>query len=345
MKRVSLLCLALLLISGSMALAGPPSGRGSQRAESRPLRLLTAGEDSYLGVRLTEVTSDSVRRLNLKEERGALLTEIISDGPAAKAGLQKDDVIVRWNGERVDSAAELSRLKRETPAGRTVRLGVMRNGSEIEIDVELGRYSDRPQRSLLWTTGGIEGIFAGERGRLGISLQNLTPQLAEYFGVPERTGALVSSVDTASPAAKAGLKAGDVILSMGGEKIDTPTDIMRILNRTKEGPLEVRVMRDRQEMTFTVQVEKSGSSSGLLFDDRIDSLMVHPPDVVIPMPEITMPSINLPVLTIPRLVPMAVPMPRIEMTLPRLSPVVIPMPRIEIPSVQLRLAPRHRILL
>ena len=347
MKRVSFLCLTLLLVSGSVTMAEPPSDRGQQTSEFHPLRIVTIGEDSYLGVRLTEVTSDSVRRLSLKEERGALLTEVLADSPAAKAGLQKDDVIVRWNGERVDSAAELSRLKRETPAGRTVKLGVMRNGSEMETQVELGRYSDRRQSLVRWNDDGIRGIFVGERGRMGISLQNLTPQLAEYFGVPERTGALVSTVQPDSPAAKAGIKAGDVILSMGGEKIDTPNDIMRILSRTKEGPLEVRVMRNRQEMTFTVQVEKGGSSSNLLFD-RLDSLIVHPPDVLLSMPELVMPRIDMPEITLPRLAPLAIPMPRIDMpeiTLPRLAPLVVPMPRIEIPPIEMRLAPRNRILL
>lgn len=329
MKRVSFLSLTLLLISGTVTLAEPPSDTGRQTPRANPVQPHRGEADSYLGVQLSEVTSESVRRLNLREERGAILIEVLPDSPAAKAGLQKDDVIIRWNGERVDSAAELSRLKRETPAGRTVRLGVVRNGSEMDFDVALGQYSDYRRPLVQWSdSGGITRIVVGERGRMGISLQNLTPQLAEYFGMPGQKGALVSSVHPDSPAAKAGIKAGDVILSVDGDEIENPYAIMRALRRNTNDPLDVRVMRDRQEMTFTVQVEKGGSSSNLLFDGYIDSFIVQAPNVVIPMPEITMPRIEMP-----------------EIVIPRIAPVSVPIRRIEIPPVRLRLAPRYRIQL
>src|SRR5918912_4361364 len=121
MKRTLMLTLSALLVINSAALAATRD----QDKNERPRRA-NGSSRGYLGVEIEEVTREAVGRLRLREERGALITRVTADTAAAKAGLQKDDVIVRWNGEPVESTRELSRHIEETPAGRTVKLGVLR---------------------------------------------------------------------------------------------------------------------------------------------------------------------------------------------------------------------------
>lgn len=244
---------------------------------------------SFLGVTTEEVTPDVVRRLNLKEERGALITRVMPDSAAAKAGLQKDDVIVRWNGAPVESASQLRRLIGETPTGRTVRLGVVRGGRDMEIRVTLGK---RPEQA--WPKG-LRGWLDQEtreqlgkslekarealenqdwrahlwglsgRGRMGVTLQELTPQLADYFGVKDRAGVLISSVREDSPASRAGLRAGDVIIAIDGESVANAGDVIRLIAKKEQGPVDVRIVRDRREMSLTVALDKKEKAEPYFF--------------------------------------------------------------------------------
>src|SRR5205085_2679811 len=271
MKRTLMLALGALLVINSVALAGPYD----QDKNERPRRL-TMSSSGYLGVEIEEVTHDVAGRLRLREERGALITSVTDDTAAAKAGLQKDDVITRWNGDTVESARELSRHIRETPAGRSIKLGVLRNGSEIEVAVTLGNRGDylshmrveaiapRAPLAALPAMPAMQAMPARVRLRdgyqLGISLQSMSPQLAEYFGLQKRNGALVTFVDPDSAAAKAGIKAGDVILSIGSKTVENPRQVVEALRSKGEGAVEVKVMRDRQERALTVQLEKGKTS-------------------------------------------------------------------------------------
>lgn len=230
------------------------------------------GGQSFLGISPEEVTAETVRRLGLPEERGALVVHVVPDSPAERAGLKKDDVILTWNGTPVESAVQLRRLIRETPPGRTVRLGIFRDGHQMELTVTLDKRSTwekkwredvegligesleqagRALRNLDW-----EAFMVSRRGRLGVTLQSLTPQLAEYFGLKDRSGALITSVRKDSPADRAGLKAGDVIIAIDGQTVEDPSDAAGIIRRKEEGPVEIRIVREGHEMTVTATLEK-----------------------------------------------------------------------------------------
>lgn len=225
------------------------------------LRMTNSG--SYLGVYIREVTDEDVERLDLREERGALVTDLPDEGPAAEAGLQTDDVIVSWNGARVESAAQLRRLVGETPAGRSVDLGYVREGGQRSATVVLAdrtstvtRWSPRGEldadvRSRLRELRDGHGHFQMfmQGGRLGVGVQNLGDQLAEYFGADDG-GVLVTSVREDSPAADAGLRAGDVILRVDDENVEDPRDLVDAIARSEAGEIELRVLRDRQERTI-----------------------------------------------------------------------------------------------
>jgi membrane-associated protease RseP (regulator of RpoE activity) len=227
-----------------------------------------------LGVSITDVEKDKVAELKLSGQYGALITDVNEDSPAAKAGIQKDDVVVEFDGERVRSSSHLARLVRETPAGRTVSVGLSRAGQRQDVAVEMEeskaiaefrefsrapRVEVRPRvrvRPNIPDVPGI-GIFVS-RPRLGISADELTEQLAEYFGVKQGHGVLVREVSAGSAADKAGLKAGDVIVKVNDRKLDSVSDLRKALAEEAEESEEVtlHIVRNRAEQAIKATLEK-----------------------------------------------------------------------------------------
>lgn len=238
---------------------------------------------SYLGVDIQDVTKERVNTLKLKEERGVEITMVDADAPAGKAGLREHDVILEFNGTPVESGEQLRRLLRETPPGRTVALGISRDGAPMKISVQLAEHSQVVAQSFPRVMPAVPRVPAFPRNSmdfpsfqlqtyssvLGAQTENLTRQLGEYFGVKNGEGILVRSVEKGSAAEKAGLKAGDVIVRADNEKLTDRTDLTQILRKHRGGgPLNLVVMRDKHEQTITVTLPDRGSrdSSQLLFD-------------------------------------------------------------------------------
>jgi membrane-associated protease RseP (regulator of RpoE activity) len=280
---------AAVALAGAANLAGTLHAQENVGPESR-VRVMAIGQGSYLGVFIADVTSEDVERLDLREERGVRITGVADEGPARDAGLQEDDVIVSWNGDRVESEAQLRRILGETPAGRSASVGVVRGGSETSIAVELGHRGDPGGVFTLrpgWDGEGAAHLreqlektrehlgdlnvriremphvmtFMSMRGgRLGVGIQSLEPQLAEYFGLGERSGVLITTVKEDSPAARAGLSAGDVIVAVDGEDVDGTGDVSRRVWDAEAGPIDIRIVRDRNERTVTVDLPESENS-------------------------------------------------------------------------------------
>lgn len=356
MKR-SILCLAVLVCSSVSPVWASLTNDSDQQTIERPRRVqISAG--GFLGVELGEVNGEVAQRLKLKEERGALIEGVTSGSSAAQAGLQKDDVVVKWDGESIESARELTRHIRETPAGREVRLGVLRDGREMEISAKMGdrvslvnaaraARAVRAVRSVPPTPVArirvrpeVARVRVRDGARLGAQLQSMTAQLAEYFGLSKRTGALVVFVFADSPAAKAGLKAGDVILSMGGETVENPMDLRRILTTKPEGAVELKVLRDKKEQNLTVHVEK-GTNSWLLESEDSEEVVAMISPISIDLPKIDVPAT---VINVPRinLAPMVVQAPRVTIApmvvrVPRMTiaPMVVPSINVQVPKIDI----------
>jgi membrane-associated protease RseP (regulator of RpoE activity) len=376
MRKKMLLAFGLLAAAGAIigtaSLTGlsSPGGLSSLAAQEvveEDHAVLTLGDGGgYLGVYLEDVDAEAADRLGLPEEAGARVEDVVDDSPAAEAGLQKNDVIVRYNGETVESVAELSRLVRETPAGRTVTLDVIRDGRTRQISVELG---ERPGR--IWVGPEGEGNFEfrvapgegphvfefggfGRGGRLGVQLQSLSEQLGEYFGVSDGDGALITSVREESPAAAAGLRAGDVITRVGDADVDGPTDVARAIRKADAGSLPITIVRDGSARTVTVDLPERRSQTGKIeSEDGVYSFVL--PDIGIPgiiVPEIRTPSVLIPEIRIPSfsidgngkpwvVVP--------EITIPEIDirEMVIPeirVPGLEIPGREITIAASRRIV-
>ena len=271
--------LALVSVTGCAQAQEDARAQEVEPADAEPMMTFAFGGGSYLGVYLSDVEADDVRELSLKAERGARVEKVADESPAAEAGIEPNDVIVAWNDTPIESVAQLTRMVKETPAGRTVTFGVMRDGRQRDIEIEIGTRSSRGfaygvgpdmERARIAydrALGRMEGLqdrmdanvlhaYVIGRPRLGVSLQNLTPQLGEYFGVEDGEGALVSSVREDSPAEKAGFQAGDVIVRIGDASIEGPGDVMRAISEHEEGELEVTVVRDQKRRTLKATLEK-----------------------------------------------------------------------------------------
>ena len=298
------LCGAALLLGTSLAVYGggnqePPRPPEPPQAPTPPepqvwfldSRGVVMSGGAWLGVRLSEVTAEKAAELNLGEPTGALVEEVVEDSPAAKAGLQANDVIVGFAGERVRSAAQLQRLVRETPAGRSVRVEVSRAGQRRAFEVQLKERRLRFSRRIRVPEITIPHIaipnfdvrIFRRPARLGISGDELTSQLAEYFGVERGRGVLVREVLTGSPAAKAGVKAGDVIVAVDSEPVGSLGELRRALARKREEKqVTLTIVRDHREQSVTVELEEpqhysprrsaEGEGFELHFDTEVESL-------------------------------------------------------------------------
>jgi len=232
---------------------------------------------SWLGVETREVTSESVKEFKLPGERGVVIGKVLADSPAAKAGLKDNDVITEINGQRVEGAAQFRRMIREIPAGRSVQLTVWRNGRAQTISTTLGkmqegrhiriskaapqvfnfRMPEMPEVTPIPDIPSIEwegGNLLLGRPRLGIDAEDIGGQLGSYFGVPEGEGILVREVNPGSAAEKAGVKAGDVITSLNGEKIHGLGELRSKLAGSDGKTVKLGVLRNKSAMSFDVEI-------------------------------------------------------------------------------------------
>jgi serine protease Do len=234
-----------------------------------------------IGVTVRDVSDDAAKGASA----GVVVEDVVPDSAAAKAGFKKDDAIVEFDGERVRSVRQFTRLVQETPVGRKVNAVVVRGGQRTTLAVtpERGRgllegrfdgdrflyrvpeppelpeppSAPRPPRPPAFAMPSIPEFGVTIRrgsGRLGIVAEDLSEGLSEYFGVKD--GALVRSVTDGSPASKAGLKAGDVITAINGTKVERPSDVSRALERLDENAeFTIEVMRDRKAQTLKGKLE------------------------------------------------------------------------------------------
>jgi serine protease Do len=269
-------------LAGALALAGVTAPAAVAHAQSRTpfARVLDlAGRGAHIGVSVRDVDHADAR----DPKAGVVIEDVTPGGPADKAGMKTGDTLTEFDGERVRSTLQFTRLVRETPDGRSVQAVLSRGGQRIAVTVTPDRptfgddFSMRmldvppappappvpgtpppaPQPPSAVLSPAMPFDFFGRvrtSGRLGITTEDLDTQLAEYFGVKE--GVLVKSVTEGSVAAKAGLKAGDVITSLNGRHVYDTSDVTRALDRVESsGEFTVEVTRDRKAQTLKGKLE------------------------------------------------------------------------------------------
>ena len=265
MKLMKAALLAAVVVGAVLAFsfAVPAHGQGRDHDTFQRLELFD-GPGSRIGVTARELDQAEVERLKVP---GVFLETVTPDGPAAKAGMRADDVVVEFDGERVRSLRQFTRLVRETPASRSVKAVVMRDGKRTEVSVtpadgwpDVSIDPDRIRRQVEEMTARIRPFEGFEfpdvmaRSRLGVTVNELTPELAAYFGATD--GVLVASVTADSPAARSGIKTGDVITSVDGRAVTSAAGLVRELRSgSTNGEVTLGIVRDKKPSSVTAKLE------------------------------------------------------------------------------------------
>ena len=268
----------MLLIGLAIGTAVAPV-RGAQKEtvwEPPVVQLLGGG--GRLGVSVRDTDAEEAKRA--KQTGGVVIEEVRADSAAAKAGFKEGDIVVEFDGERVRSTRQFTRLVQETPVERQVQAVVVRDSQRVTLSVQtegsdnFAYFRDFAREKALKVVPPrpptppappkapsfelfprLEQYFAySSSGRLGITVDSLSTQLAEYFGTKE--GVLVTSVNRDSAAAKAGLKAGDVITAIDGTAVDSPDDLSRRTQRLDGGSeFTLEIVRDKKPMSLKGKLE------------------------------------------------------------------------------------------
>jgi serine protease Do len=262
-KKSILLCVATAAMA-LPALAQTTVPRGRSAASRRPV------ERAYLGVGVIDLTDDRVKALNLKDDRGVEVKRVEENSPAARAGLKENDVILEVNGKAVENIDQFVHSIADGHPGSKVDLTIWRNGARQTLSATL---DSRPYNPFFGFDGpdapippmpqippGISNAFPflpNNAPLVGFEGEPLSSQLAEFFGVKQ--GVLVRTVDAKTPAEKAGLKAGDVVIKVNGTPVTSPREITGLVRMSRGKTASFSVVRNKKEITLEVDV--SGGAS------------------------------------------------------------------------------------
>ncbi len=293
MLRKSFVFILLSVSTCALTLAQTAPEPRQPGEKARTMVFTTTGDGGYLGVQTKDVSKENMSQFGLNEVRGVAIEKVLENSPAASAGLMNNDVIIEFNGEKITSVRKLTRLISEVAPDHKAKVTILRNGSERDFEVTLGKrempqffngnfnfenfpampsvpnlpelrniprgelpalknfppMGEGDEKGFVWTTGGNRQI--------GIGVANLTKQLGDYFGVAEGKGLLINSVREDSPAAKAGLRAGDIIVEAEGKEVKNNLDLIRAINEKKEGSVSLTIIRDKNRQTISVMPEVS----------------------------------------------------------------------------------------
>lgn len=294
---LGVMAMAAVLYLPGYAFAAPGSGSPGFGAGLSSSKVTTG----YLGIDIRDVTDDQVKPLKLKEARGAEIIDVDHDGPACKAGIVLHDVILQMNGQAIENQAQLRRMLKEIPAGRTVGFVISRNGQQQTISVQMadrqvverkawqqryrvpapdpapnGGFGDLHAASgFLRSDAASAAVSAegpkGHRDFLGMTMilsSSFTGAKLEVMGpqLAEYFGAtgaglLVRSVDASSPADQAGMKAGDVVVRVNQIPVSSGNDWSRTIRDNRGKPVSVVVLREKHEHTLTLTPDSKKRSS------------------------------------------------------------------------------------
>ncbi len=247
----------------------------------------------YLGIEFHDPTDEEISALHLIGPHGAEIMMVDHDGPAGKSGLQPHDIVLQMDGQNIESADDIRRRIRESTPGRTIKLSILRLGRTLTMTAKLADQKELEsnpwmqhlippppppiddgvgnvlvQRYSVETVTGPRSqsrtqSFIGTVLRsgpyTGATLDAMEPQLADFFGVPPKTGLLVHAVETNSPAATAGLRAGDIVLRVDTRPVATTSDWTKRLRASGGKPVTLSILREKHEETLTMQTAKAHS--------------------------------------------------------------------------------------
>ena len=294
MIRRSLAFILMGIGAASTAFAQTPEPQ--PQPETRTFSMFFDREGSYLGVQTEDVTKENFAKYGLRDVRGVAVEKVMEGSPAQAAGLQNGDVIIRFNGEEITSVRKLTRLIGEMAPDHQARITVLRGGSERDVTATLGKrptpkfehgnwpfsvlppghpeIPDMPNVPPAAETPRIHPMPGapatpfmwqmGPRRQIGIGITPLTDQLAKHFNVTG--GVLINNVRENSPAAKAGLKAGDIVVEVDGKVLNNDGDLMRAIGEKKDGDVSLTIVRSGNRQTVRVTPEEVKGEFNTFFE-------------------------------------------------------------------------------
>ena len=197
----------------------------------------------WLGVVIQKVTPGLAESFNLPEDEGALVADVMKDGPAKKAGIRRGDVIVEFDGKKIETMEDLPKIVANTFPDKTVEVKLLREGRTKIIQVQIAKMEE-PERFAKKETS----------EKIGMTIQDITPKLAKRLGIEDIEGVIVSEVESGSPADDAGMRQGDIILELNRQKVDSVNDYQAVLGKTQDKS-SMLVLVKRGENTIFVPIK------------------------------------------------------------------------------------------
>lgn len=212
--------------------------------------LISNGEVTrgYIGLVPQDINEDLAKALKLSGTEGVLVGDVDRAGPADKSGIRRGDVIVELDGKKVESSTQLRNMAAQTKPGTPVKIGLLRNGKKVEMTVTLG---ERPKESAGGQAPQEPQAEAQTSQKLGLSVQTLTPDIAEQLGYQKDSGVIVADVSSGSPAEEAGLQRGDLIKEVNRREVRTLQDFEKEIKNLKSGDVAALLVRRGQNTFFT----------------------------------------------------------------------------------------------
>ncbi len=200
----------------------------------------------WLGVGIQEITRELQNTLELDTRDGALVSHVTEGSPAANAGIQRGDVIVSFDGQEVKQMHELPYIVANTPVGKEVTVEILRDGQRRRLKVEIAKLEEESVQASAQEEAATP--------KLGLSVNDITPEMAQKYNLPTAEGVVVLQVLPGSPAERAGMQAGDIILEIGRENVSDVAGFKRKLEEYEEGKT-ILLLVQREGTTVYVTVE------------------------------------------------------------------------------------------
>jgi serine protease Do len=200
----------------------------------------------WLGVGIQEVTPELAKSFGLTAKKGALVAQVFSDSPAEKAGIERGDVILEFDGKEVADSKDLPLIVASTPVGKSVTIKLSRNGKVLDRQVKIGEMEEKAQVAKT----------PSSNKSLGITVQNLTPDIAKGLGLKKETGVVVTRVEPGSPADNAGIQQGDVIQEVNRKPVKDVDDFVQKVEKAKDQDNVLLLLQRGQNSLFAAVTPK-----------------------------------------------------------------------------------------
>ena len=232
-----------------------PNGQGIGFAipvnVAKPLipQLISKGEVTrgYIGVSIQAITPELAKAMNLKDAKGALVSDVVPGSPADKGGMKQGDVITAFNQKNIDRPRDLSSWVAQTPVGQEAKVAILREGGEKQLTLKIEKFGSEEAK--------VEKSVPSDQGKWGLGLEDLSPQMKGLYGPKGSQGVLVANVQPGSPADLAGVRSGDILLSVNRQPVNSINQAVEVISQTKDDDSLLFLLR-RDEGTFFAALAK-----------------------------------------------------------------------------------------